>query len=48
MTVEVDKIKCKICGLEVRSHKYHQHALIYIANNQKTRIIFLVYNSGKC
>jgi hypothetical protein len=28
MTVEVDKIKCKICGLEVQSHKYHRHALI--------------------
>jgi len=27
MTVEAEKIKCKICGLEVHPHRYHRHVM---------------------
>jgi len=27
MTMEAEKIKCKICGLEVDSHRYHRHVM---------------------
>jgi hypothetical protein len=25
VTVQVEKIKCKICGLEIHPHRYHRH-----------------------